>query len=141
MSEKCPRCGASKPKALRPNGGCFPDDHDPWHSAPSAAAGAEQSPQPQDWRNMCIVEIAAENLSVSDYMQHWEDRTLTAEKRVAALEEALKRVKTTFFYVRNLSHDAWRDPPNLEAVCKRIEQYAKMEYDLLEALLAGKDKR
>lgn len=51
------------------------------------------------------------------------------------LLELVKRQKMTFFYIRNLSHDAWRDPPNLEAVCKRIEQYAQMEYDLAEAAI------
>jgi hypothetical protein len=56
--------------------------------------------------------------------------------QVRELTEALDQAKLTFFFVRNLSHDAWRDPPNLEAICKRIEDYAKMEYDLIEAVLA-----
>jgi hypothetical protein len=49
---------------------------------------------------------------------------------------AIERQKTTFFYIRNLAHDAWRDPPNLEAICRRIEEYAKMEYDLAEDLIS-----
>lgn len=51
------------------------------------------------------------------------------------LRERLSQAKMTFFYIRNLSHNAWRDPVNLEAVCRRIENYAIMEYDLLEAAL------
>jgi hypothetical protein len=40
-----------------------------------------------DWRTMGIVEIAAENQSVSDYIEHWEGRALDAEKRIAELSD------------------------------------------------------
>lgn len=38
-------------------------------------------------RNASIIEIACENPSVKDYMEHWEDRALKAEKKLAALEK------------------------------------------------------
>lgn len=47
-----------------------------------------------------------------------------------------ERSRMTFFYIRNLSHDAWRDRKNLPEICKRIEAYAQMEYDLIGAELA-----
>jgi hypothetical protein len=58
-------------------------------------------------------------------------------EELESLRRALSRIKTTFFYIRNLSHDAWRDPKNLPEVCKRIEDYARMEYDLIDAALSS----
>lgn len=35
--------------------------------------------QARNWRTMCIVEVAAENSSVSDYVKHWEGRAESAD--------------------------------------------------------------
>lgn len=43
----------------------------PTHRAP--VHNPEPS-QPRDWRTMGIVELAVENQSVSDYIEHWEGR-------------------------------------------------------------------
>lgn len=47
--------------------------------AAASAGGRETVKHTQDWRTMCIVEIAAENASVRDYVKHWEGRALKAE--------------------------------------------------------------
>lgn len=44
----------------------------------------------RDWRTMSIVEIAAENPSVFDYMKHWEERTLKAESKLDKIENLLR---------------------------------------------------
>jgi hypothetical protein len=59
------------------------------------------------------------------------------EDSLIALEKRLEHAKTTFFYIRNLAHDAWRDPPNLVEVCKRIEDYARAEIDGLTKFIDG----
>lgn len=51
-----------------------------------AEAVAPAGGETPDWRKMCIVEISCENQSVSDYIKHWEGRTLKAEAQLALLE-------------------------------------------------------
>ena len=46
--------------------------------------------------------------------------------------QAIEHAKTTFFYIKNLAHNAWLDPRNLEAICRRIENYAITEHDYLD---------
>ena len=54
-------------------------------------ARAEALTQSRDWRSMGIVELAVENQSVSDYITHWEGRTLTAEAELAKLRTQSER--------------------------------------------------
>jgi|ERR1700722_5596231 len=49
----------------------------------SAVHAAHEHPK-RDWRTMGIVELACENQSVSDYIEHWEGRALKAEAQLAA---------------------------------------------------------
>ena len=55
-----------------------------YESALSEAALASRRSTEVDWRKMGIVELAVENQSVSDYIEHWEGRALSAESKLAA---------------------------------------------------------
>lgn len=57
------------------------------------------------WHKASIIEIAYENQSVSDYMQHWESRALLAEARVAALSTWIRKQNAAYGY----SSPAFRD--------------------------------
>jgi hypothetical protein len=85
-------------------------------------------------------DVATRSVLINDITAAFERYISETEAALARMKEALERTKMTFFYIRNLSHDAWRDPPNLVAVCKRIEEYATMEYELAEAALSGLTK-
>lgn len=47
----------------------------------------------KQWSSWGIVEIAIRNQSVSDYVKHWEGRTLVAEGKVSQLEAKLKDIE------------------------------------------------
>lgn len=49
--------------------------------------------------------------------------------------EVIKDANTLFYYITNLSREAWRDPKNLQAVCERIMNYAKQGKDSTQAVL------
>ena len=96
--------------------------------------------EPQEWMREAAREI-------NETPMTWKSREHLTEQCAAIiarhapattgteLVQALESAKITFFYVRNLAHDAWRYPDHLQAVCKRIESYGQMQYDLLKALL------
>src|SRR5579863_1289164 len=54
-----------------------------------SAVHASHEHKAVDWRKMCIIEIACENQSVRDYVEHWKGRTLKAESDAASLREEL----------------------------------------------------
>jgi hypothetical protein len=59
---------------------------------PFQPAVADPAPvdQPElDWRKMSIVELAVENQSVSDYIEHWEGRAFRAEQALADLASSV----------------------------------------------------
>jgi hypothetical protein len=61
--------------------------------AQAADATNENTPMPErNWRTMGIVELACENQSVSDYIEHWEGRALKAESIQVILLEALQEL-------------------------------------------------
>jgi hypothetical protein len=93
MTDKpqCWRCGRRIPK--RREGTHFCTDrcareqqHADEESARSEREYQESHPpeagpnRGRDWRTMSIVELAAENQSVMEYVKHWEDRCLKAER-------------------------------------------------------------
>lgn len=45
------------------------------------------------WTRWGIIEVAVRNPSVSDYVTHWEGRTLTAEATLTALRTSVEQVK------------------------------------------------
>lgn len=51
------------------------------------------------------------------------------------LIETIQDCNTLFFYITNLSREAWRDPKNLQAVCERIMDYAKQGEESTQAVL------
>lgn len=53
----------------------------------------ELGEQIRRWESWGIVEIAVRNQNVSDYVEHWEGRTLAAESREAKLKQELEEVK------------------------------------------------
>lgn len=52
-----------------------------------------------------IIEVAIRNVSVADYMNHWEGRAEAAEAQVQKLREALERFDRVLDFVRRW---AWR---------------------------------
>lgn len=47
----------------------------------------------------------------------------------------LNSAKTTFFYIKNLSTNLWRDKENLEAICRTIRKYAENAEAQIEEVL------
>lgn len=82
--------------------------------------------------------IADDGIRSEDILRAKLPELAVSFSRVAAqMAEALQLAETVFFYIRNLSHKAWRDPPNLEAVCKSIENCATESRGKCEAALAA----
>lgn len=59
----------------------------------AARALAEAQAENKQWRTWGIVEIAARNPSVMEYMDHWENRTLKAEAALAETQADARHIR------------------------------------------------
>lgn len=86
----------------------------------------------QAWRDietLPVVELAARNSSVADYVKHWEGRVTTAEALNAELVEVLRKAKAALEDIG----DADREPGDDLAWC---EARAAEPLPLIRAALA-----